>query len=238
MNPHRLTLHCASFCLIFFTISIVSAQKQKAPPGGRLAVDIDERLSALRTTPELNGKLIRRIGRGRLVAVRAVKKTSNGIVFYLVNVSSRTHGWIQREAVAANWRYGDDERFLHLIQSSSDFDQIVRARIFLNHFSRSRLRPEVLLLLGDAAEQLSDKLTKDAARRIPDQAGHLESSFFMNYSGLDRYNRHGVVFVFDHESKRLHYDGAAWRELIRRFPRTPQAVEAQKRFAALNVSKR
>jgi hypothetical protein len=238
MNPHRIVLHFTCLFLILFTGNQTSAQKQKVPSGGRTAVVVDERLSALRATPDLTGKLIRRLGRGRLVAVRAVKTTSSGIVFYLVNVSSRTHGWIQREAVAANWRYGDDERLLHLIQSSSDFDQIVRARIFLDHFSRSRFRPEVLLLLGDAAEQLSDKLTKDAARRIPDQAGHLESSFFMNYTGLDRYNRQGVVFVFDYESKRMHYDGAAWRELIRRFPRTPQGVEARKRLEALNLSRR
>src|SRR5262245_45216717 len=154
MNPHRVVLHVTCLFLILFIHSQVSAQQQKAPPGGRTAVVVDERLSALRVTPDLSGKLVRRLGRGRLVAVRSVKPTRSGVVFYLVNVSSRTNGWIQREAVVAAWRAGDDERLFSLIKSSSDFDRIVRARIFLNHFPRSLLRPEVLLLLANAAEQV------------------------------------------------------------------------------------
>jgi hypothetical protein len=50
----------------------------------------------------------------------------------------------------------------------------------------------------------------------------------MNYTGLDRYNRRGVIFVFDKSTKRFHYDGAAWRELIRRYPRSSAAAEAKK----------
>jgi hypothetical protein len=41
------------------------------------------------------------------------------------------------------------------------------------------------------------------------------------------------LFVFDRTSKRLHYDGAAWRELTRRYPNSPEAVEARKRLAEL-----
>jgi hypothetical protein len=238
MKPHRLLHYLISLFLFLFANNIASAQKQKAPPGGKSAVVVDERLSALRATPELNGKLVRRLGRGRLVAIRAAKTSKSGIVFYLVNVSSRTHGWIQREAVVASGRIGDDERLLNLIKSSSDFDRIVRARIFLDHFQRSGLRPEVLLLLGDAAEQVSDKLTKDAAKRVPDRHSAPEFSFLLNYSGLDRYNRQGVTFVFADHSKRLHYDGAAWREIVRRFPRSPQAAEARQRLAALKLSSR
>ena len=236
MNPHRLTLHFTSLCLLLFSVTIVCAQKQKAPPGGRIAVVVDERLSALRSTPELNGKLVRRMTRGRLVAIRAIKTARDGIVFYLVNVSSRTHGWIQREAVVSSWRVGDDRRLLSLIKSSAGFDRIVRARIFLDYFPRSPLRSEVLLTLGDAAEDAAEKLSKDAARRINDYTSAPEFSYFLNYIGLDRYNRQGVVFVFDEKSKQLHYDGSAWREIIRRFPRTSQAIEAQKRLTELSIS--
>ena len=57
MNPHRLTLHFAALCLALFSTTNISAQKQKAPPGGRIAVVVDERLSALRATADLTGSL-------------------------------------------------------------------------------------------------------------------------------------------------------------------------------------
>jgi len=226
MIPHKLTL-----CLLFILFLQVTGFAQKKPPsGGRLAVVVDERLAALRATPQLNGKLVRRLSRGRLVAVRTSKTSSEGISFLLVNVSSRTHGWIQRDAVVSPSRPGDDRRLLTLIQHSNGFDRITRARIFLDHFPRSPLRPEVLLLLGDTAEALAAKLSQDAARRLKDVGDAPEFSYFLNYTGLDRYNRQRVGFVFDKTTKRFHYDGAAWRELIRRFPRSTAALEARKRL--------
>ena len=60
-----------------------------------------------------------------------------------------------------------------------------------------------------------------------------EFTYYLNYSGLDRYNRQQIGFVFNKSTKHFHYDGAAWRELIRRYPKTPQAVEAQKRLKVL-----
>jgi hypothetical protein len=91
------------------------------------------------------------------------------------------------------------------------------------------------MLLGNAAEQVSERLTKDAARRIPVQPSAPEFSFYLNHSGLDRYNRQGVMFIFDDNSLRFHYDGAAWREIVRRFPQSPEAAEAQRRLAELKV---
>jgi len=231
MIPHKLTL---CLLLIIFPQIIVVAQKRKAPVGGRLAVVVDERLAALRTTPQLNGRLVRRLGRGRLVAVRAVKTSSDGIVFFLVNVTSRTHGWIQREAVASSSRAGDDQKLLRLINASSGFDRIARARIFLDHFPRSPLRPEVLLLLGDAAEEMAAKLSTDAARRLKEGLGGApEFSYYLNHPSLDRYNRQRVGFIFDKSTKRFHYNGAAWRELLRRHPRSSEAAEAKKRLELL-----
>jgi hypothetical protein len=192
---------------------------------------VDERLAALRATPQLNGRLVRRLSRGRLVAVRSLKTGADGITFFLVNVTRRTHGWIQREAVVSPSRAGDDRRLLTLIQRSDGFDRIARARIFLDNFPRSPLRPEILLLLGDTAEALAAKLSLDATRRLKDDLGNApEFSYYLNYIGLDRYNRQRVGFVFDKTTRRFHYDGAAWRELIRRYPKTSQAVEARKRF--------
>jgi hypothetical protein len=204
----------------------------KGPTGGRRGIVVDERLAALRRTPQLNGALVRRLSRGRRVAIRGSKTTPDGVVFLLVNVTSRTHGWIQREAVVSPRTAGDDRRLLDLIKASHGFDQIVRARLFLDHFPRSPLLPKALLLLGDAATAEAAKLSRDAARRLNPTTGPApEFSYFLNYSGLDRYNRQRVTFVFDSTTRAFHYDGAAWRELIRRYPNSSEALEARKRLA-------
>lgn len=230
MLPHKL-----AFCLLLFLVipSTIFAQR-KPPAGGRLAVVVDERLAALRVTPQLNGRLVRRLSRGRLLAVRSMKTSADGVSFFLVNVSSRTHGWIQREAVVSSSHAGDDQRLLTLIERSQGFDRITRARIFLDHFPRSPLRPSVLLLLGNTAEELAAKLSNDGARRLKEDLGDApEFSYFLNYTGLDRYNRLGITFVFNHSTKRFHYDGAAWRELIRRYPHSTFATEAKIKLDSL-----
>jgi len=234
MLPHKLIIHLTAICLLLVATSLCSAQKQKAPPGGRPAVVVDERLAALRASPDLSGKLVRRLGRGRLVAIRSFKTAGNGIVFCLVNVSSRTHGWIQREAIVSSGSPSDAQRLLDLIKVSADFDRVARAKIFLDHFRRSLLRPEVLLILGDAAELASEKLSRDAGKRLGGGETAPEFSYFLNYSGLDRYNRQGVFFVFDKQSRRLHYDGGAWREIVRRFPSSQQAIQSKQRLERLS----
>ena len=226
MIPHKLTL-----CLLAILLIQVAGFAQKPPAGGRLAVVVDERLAALRATPPLDGRLVRRLSRGRLVAVRSAKASADGITFLLVNVSSRTHGWIQGDAVVSPSHAGDDRRLLTLIERSDGFDRLARARIFLDQFPRSPVRPEVLLLLGDTAEALAAKLSQDATRRLKNDLGDApEFSYYLNYTGLDRFNRKRVSFVFDKTTKRFHYDGAAWRELIRRYPRSPAALAARKRL--------
>jgi len=244
MTPHKVTFSL----FLFLIVGSLSAKTSfaKTPTGGRLAVVVDERLAALRNTPELTGRLVRRLGRGRLVAIRGSRTAPDGVVFLLVNVTSRTHGWIQREAVVSAARAGDDRRLLDLINASSGFDRVVRARIFVDQFPRSPLRPQVLLLLGNAAEEQAAKLSREATQRLKDISNAAEDpgrvafrtstpefTYFLNYSGLDRYNRQRILFVFDRTSKRLHYDGAAWRELARRYPNSPEAVEARKRLAEL-----
>ena len=242
MNSHIRSYQFSSVltpvvALILLFPSEMPGQQRHPPTGGRIAVVVDERLSALRSTPQLSGKLLRRIGRGRLVAIRGAKTSQGGVVFFLVNVTSRTHGWIQREAVMSPSHPRDDQKLLSLIKSSAEFERIARARVFLDQFPRSPLRSEVLLLLGDAAEEAAARLSRDAARRI--NKDELQSSdaplfsYFLNYIGLDRYNRQGVGFVFDSVSKQFHYDGSAWREILRRYPNLPEAVEARKRLGEL-----
>ncbi len=212
------------------------AVKRRPPVGGRVAIVVDERLSALRRTAELNGALMRRLGRGSFVAIRGEKRGRDGIIFYRVNVNSRTSGWIQREALVSPSRPRDDDRLLRLIQGSDDFDRIARARIFLDNFTSSELRPEVLLIYSLAAEEIAGRLSRDASRRLDEKemtaGGAPVFSYYLNFNGLDRYNRQGITFVFDAREKRFRYDGEAWQELIHRYPQSPQAAEARKRLAA------
>lgn len=236
MRPHNLTVQ---LCLVLFLLVIcldAFAQQRKAPSGGRIAVVVDERLAALRSTPNLSGKLVRRLGRGRLVAITGTKMTLDGIVFYRVNVTTRTRGWIQRESVVAPSRAGDDERLFRLIQKSIAFDRIARSRIFLDHFHRSPLRPSVLLLMGDTAESLAAQLTQSISRKLNNTTAlaALEFTYYLNHPSLDRYNRQNIHFLFNPATRRLHYDGLAWRILIRQHPHSPEAAEARKRLIEMS----
>lgn len=224
---------------LLVSLDMTALGKRRPPPGGRVAIVVDERLSALRTTPEFSGHLLRRIGRGGLVAIRGEKQNRNGVVFYRVNITSRTSGWLQRDAVVSPWRSGDDARLLRLIKGSQDFDRIARGRIFLDNFKTSEFRPEVLMILAEAGEDAANHLSRDASRRLDEQemkgGGAPGFSYFLNFNGLDRYNRQGITFMFDPSERRFRYDGESWQEIVHRYPRSPEAVEARKRLAALGV---
>jgi hypothetical protein len=89
-----------------------------------------------------------------------------------------------------------------------------------------------LLILGRAAEGVADRLTREAKRRIGDEesVGRLERPlYFLNYAGLDRYNRIGVTFDYDETEDRMIYDGKAYRELLRRYPRSEEANEVREK---------
>ena len=224
--------------LLFLSLPATLLAKRRAPLGGRAAIVVDERLSALRATPEFSGRLLRRMGRGALVAVRG-EKSRYGIVFYKVSINSRTSGWIQRDAVVSPSRAGDDDRLRRLIKASEDFDRIARARIFLDNFKFSEFRPEVLMIYAQAAEDIAGRLFRDASRRLNETemaaGGAPVFSYYLNFNGLDRYNRQGVTFVFDVGAKKFRYDGEGWQELVHRYPRSPEAVEARKRLAATSA---
>lgn len=232
MNPHKLTFQVC-LCLICLFLS-AEISFPKGPTGGRLAIVVDERLAALRKTPQLTGQIVRRLSRGRKVAIRGSRTSADGVAFFLVNVTTRTNGWIQREAIISPNRPGDDRRLLDLIKAAHGFDRIARARIFLDHFPRSPLRPQALLLLSATAEEQARILSRDAAKRLNlTTTTAPEFTYFLNYSGLDRYNRQRVKFVFDKATKRFHYDGASWRELVHRYPKTPEAATARSHLAQL-----
>jgi hypothetical protein len=59
-------------------------------------------------------------------------------------------------------------------------------------------------------------------------------SYFLNFNGLDRYNRQGITFLFYNREKRFHYDGESWQEIVHRYPRSAEAAEARKRLASIS----
>jgi hypothetical protein len=227
-------------CVLLVCLPEAIIAKRRVPPGGRVAIVVDERLSALRVTPELSGVLLRRMGRGSLLAIRGERRNRDGVAFYRVNVNSRTSGWIQREALVSPSRAGDDARLMRLIKGSEDFDRIVRARIFLDYFRLSKFRPEVLMIYSQAAEDIAGRLSRDASRRLDENemtaGGAPLFSYYLNFNELDRYNRQGITFVFDAGAKKFRYDGAGWQELLHRYPRSPEAVEARKRLESRSAT--
>jgi hypothetical protein len=230
----------AAFIVCFlFSTTPAAAQQRRVPEGGQRAVIVDERLAVLRDAPDLSANLLQRMSRGRIVAVKGAKRAPDGVTFYRVAVTRRTVGWVQSEAVVSLVRKNDDERLLRLIQNSEDFDRIIRARIFLDVFQRSPLRPMVLMIYGEAAEKAAGKLSHEAVRRLSEKemtaGGAPAFSYFLNFNGLDRYRRQGITFTFDRATKQFHYDGASWREVVRRYPRSPEAEEARKRLEALSA---
>jgi hypothetical protein len=225
----------AAFVLLLTTSDVEAQRKRRPPAGGSVAVVVDERLAVLRDAPRPTANLIQRLGRGRFVAVTG-ERASGGVTYLRVLVTSRTGGWLQADAVVRPSRAGDDARLLRLVRGSGEFDRLARARILLESFPRSTLRPAALLIFGDASAEAAERLTREARRRLDPaeiaSGGAPPASYFLNYNGLDRYRRLGVVFDFDPAAQRYVYDGAAFREILRRHPRAPEAAEARRRLEA------
>jgi hypothetical protein len=237
------------FMLTVFFLSFVSAEAQTKPraapkvfkksparEGSNAAVVIDERLAVLRAAPSLFAQSIQRMRTGHIVAVSGTKE-ADGVTFYRVAAGSGKIGWIQSDAVFSRTKKGDDERLARLVQASDGFEQVERAAIFLEMYAVSPLRPAILLLVGDLLEGAALKMSNDAARRLDKRemaaTGAPLHSFYLNYVSLDRYRKLGAVFVFNSAVKLFHYDGATWREIVQKFPKSSEAVEAQKRLDAL-----
>lgn len=213
-----------------------SAENQIQRENLNTAVVVDERLAVLRAQPSLYAKPLQRMRRGRTVSISGARD-ADGVTFYRVNLAAEGIGWVQAEAVVGRFRRGDDERLARLVQSSDGFNQIERAMIFFENFPKSPLRPAMLLLFGDLVEENAAMISREAARRLSRRemaaTGAPVHSFYLNYTSLDRYRRLGIGFVFNPNTKTLHYDGAAWKEILTKFPKASEAVEAQKRLDSL-----
>jgi sigma54-dependent transcription regulator len=113
-----------------------------------------------------------------------------------------------------------------VVQEREGFAKVRLAWIFVIEMGRTRPAPRGYILLAESAEAVANELTRSALRRLA--PGEREAKYLLNDVGLDRYNRIGVRFRSDGE--RLVYDGSAYRELMRRYPRSAEAAIARSRL--------
>src|SRR5687767_14189663 len=112
--------------LIIFSSSIYAqrrgaARSSRSAPAvkknaSNKAVVIDQRLAVLRISPSLYARPIQRMSGGREISVGETRE-ADGVMFYRVSTSTKSSGWIQADALAGNFRRGDDERLARLVQS-------------------------------------------------------------------------------------------------------------------------
>lgn len=205
---------------------------------GQSAVVVDETLSILRKEPSLFSESVHRMQRGRKVQILGVTE-ADGVKFYKVTVPPKNFGWVQADAVFGKFRQGDEERLARFVRAIDGFDQIEVATQFFELYPASRFRPSILLLFGDLLEEIGLKLSKDAnsrlkAREMAATAAPMHS-YYLNFNYLDRYRKLGIIFLFNSTAKQFHYDGASWKEILAKFPTSPEAAEAQRRLDTLQL---
>jgi hypothetical protein len=253
MTPHTFTVipgHNSHIQLIAaFALAAVASIAATAQPGrnvfvpGQRAVVFDEHLSALRARPDVKAPLKQRMRRGRRVGVLGANTAKDGAKFFRVAVSRNTRGWVLADAVIRPGVAADAERLMRLIEETEDeFTKARLAKLYADEFRVSKFAPKALMVLGEAAEGAADRLSRDAKRRAGEDDSDAEPNngvtkrdFMLNYAGLDRYNRIGVTFDYDAASDRIVYDGAAYRELLRRYPRSAESQTARERLDKLTV---
>lgn len=233
----------AVICLAIFSFETFAQKRRSAnAPSkpreiGSTATVMDETLSVLRQKPSLFAVPLQRMRRGRIVKILGITE-ADGVKFYRVTALPSGVGWVQADAVFGKFRAGDDERLARLVQSMSGFDQVEAANEFFTIYPTSIYRPAILLLYGDVIEDVAAQLSRNATRALDRRemaaTGAPLHSYYLNYVSLDRYRRLGITFLFNANTKLYHYDGASWKEIIKKYPTSSEAVEAQKRLDSLS----
>lgn len=203
--------------IVVATLLFVFHDDAAAQNPARRAVVIDERFSALREFADVGAKVKQRLRRGRVVWVTEARRSRDGHEYVRVAVTRRTSGWLASIAIASRGRKADARRLIELIeQTSDDFVKIRLARICADEFRQAPFAPAALALLAQAAERSAERLTIASRKR----SGGNDDFVIANDVSLDRFSRIGVKFkVID---GRLVYDGAAWHEIARLYPRSAE----------------
>lgn len=215
-----------------------TAAIQKPREIGSTAVVMDETLSVLRTKPSLFSEAVQRMRRGRVVKILGISE-SDGIRFYKISAPPKNYGWVQADAVFGQFRDTDEERLVRLVRAADGFEQIELAAAFFDLYPVSRFRSSILLLFGDLLEDTAQKLSKDAGGRLKRSEMAASAapmhSYFLNFVGLDRYRKLGILFLFNPKTRTFHYDGASWQEIVKAHSVSAEAAEAQKRLDSLKL---
>jgi hypothetical protein len=233
-----LSLALVVVCFISSEAQKRRSTKVKNPEVGSTAVVMDETLSVLRMKPSLFADPIQRIRRGRRVQILGSTE-SDGVKFFKVSAPPANFGWLQSDAVFGKFRSSDEERLARLVQASDGFDQLELVSAFLGMYPVSQFRAPMLLLYGDLLENAAAKLSRDAGRRLSRRemaaSGAPVHSYYLNFNMLDRYRRLGVTFLFNSSTRTFHYNGASWREIVRKYATSTESAEAQKRLDSLTL---
>lgn len=198
---------------------------------------VDDRLAALRRAPDIKAEVVRRLRIGRPVYIIETKAARGEQPrFYRVAVTRRTRGWLHVGAVVIAGRAGEDARVMQLIASSESFDRLRLSRFFIERFPRSPLMPRALLALAEEAEHAATSLNRSADRRLKNLSAEATNyqlrDFYLSDTGLDRYSRLRVHFDFVDNHSEYVYDGQAYREIIKQFPKSEEAAVARKHLEA------
>ncbi len=236
-----LATHLAALLTVFAVAAFAASAPTNDPARParyQRAVVFDERLSALRTQPDVKARLLYRLRPGRVVwIIKAARSRTDGARFFRVAVTRRTHGWILAEALLREGHLKDAERAIKLIEETKDnFARARLARLCADESRHTAIAPRALLLLGQSAEAAAAQLSREAKRHIgsPESNGEVSRhQLWLNYAGLDRYNRVGITFDYAAANDQLIYDGGAYRELLRKYPRCAEAQEARERLQRL-----
>ena len=239
-----------SFAVLVLLLAVCAEGQRKKPavsrPGaspavrakeiGQTAVVLDETLSVLRVTPSLFADGVQRMRRGRAVKIVGVTE-ADGVKFFKITAAPSNYGWVQADAVFGKFRPADEERLARLVQASSGFEQIELAAFYFTLYPTSQFRPSILLLFGDLCQETAVRLSREATSRLDRREMAASAaplhSYYLNYVGLDRYRKLGITFKFNPATKTYYYDGGSWRELVAKFPASPEAAEARKRLDSI-----
>jgi len=207
-------------------------------PKSLLAYVFDDRFSVVRSRPDAESGFLRRLRPGHRIFIAINSPDLGRAKFRRVTVSRNLSGWILAAAIAAPGVPGDDQKLFRYAESQPRDKGILALRILTTHFTRSRLRAAALLRLGQLAEEEARQLSIRANRKLtreelalPD--GLEEMDLFANYRGLDHFAAQGIRFAYLAEKDHFVYNGDAYKEIVRRFPESAEAVTAREKLVEL-----
>jgi hypothetical protein len=233
--PHFTLRNLITLCLFLCFAPLAFSQK---------AFIVDDRLSALRKEADLKAQVLRRLRPPRPVYLIESKSARNEQPkFYRVAVTRRTRGWIHEAALVIPGRANEDARLMKLIEETrlekegvGNFaDRLVLCKLFIEKFNYSKLLPKALLLFAEDGERIAALLNHAAQKHLKPLSEEnplaRARDFYLSDPSLDRFSKLGAHFDYSEKSGEYIYDGQAYRDLIRRFPKSREAAIAHQQLA-------